>query len=136
MFETVEDPMADIYESFAERQIRRAQEDGLFDALPGMGEPLPDLDGTYDPAWWAKKWVDRQRRLDRAHAAVRDAHARLGRVWPLEDEAEVRRTVGALNAAIVAASEGLPEADRPDLIDPEEVVATWRAMAPARRRWR
>lgn len=46
--------------SLAEQRIKRAMEDGAFDDLPGKGEPLPDLDGTYDPKWWVKKFIERE----------------------------------------------------------------------------
>ncbi len=124
--------MNDLYESYAERQIRRAQEEGAFDRLPGAGRPLPDLDGTYDPAWWAKKWIERQRRLDRAQQAARRADRLLAQVWLLDDETQVRQKVAELNAAIRRASADLDEADRPDPLDPDDAVALWRTM----RRWR
>ena len=46
--------------SLADRRIREAMERGEFDDLPGAGEPIPDLEDSYDPDWWAKKWVQRQ----------------------------------------------------------------------------
>jgi hypothetical protein len=47
-------------ETLAERLIRQAIEAGEFDNLPGAGEPLPDLKGTYEPTWWVRKWMDRE----------------------------------------------------------------------------
>lgn len=45
----------------AENKIRQAIEEGRFDRLPGAGRPLPDLDEPYDPDWWVKKWIARER---------------------------------------------------------------------------
>ncbi|MDH3730775.1 MAG: DUF1992 domain-containing protein [Acidimicrobiia bacterium] len=47
-------------ESLVDRKIREAIEAGEFDDLPGAGEPLPDLDGTYEPTWWVRKWMKRE----------------------------------------------------------------------------
>ena len=50
----------EISETMVERKIREAVEQGLFDDLPGAGEPLPDLDGRYEPTWWVRKWMKRE----------------------------------------------------------------------------
>lgn len=47
--------------SLADRRIREAMEKGLFDDLPGAGKPILDLEGGYDPEWWTKQWVKRER---------------------------------------------------------------------------
>lgn len=39
-------------------------EAGEFDDLPGSGKPIPDLDRPYDPEWWAKKLIERERLRD------------------------------------------------------------------------
>ena len=55
--------MADVsdFESVADRQIREAMDRGEFDDLPGSGQPLPDAGAPYDPTWWAKRWIERNR---------------------------------------------------------------------------
>lgn len=128
------DSHTDVYESYAERQIRRAQADGAFDALPGAGRPLPDLDRPYDPAWWARKWAERQRHLDRAHAVARAAERALGEVWLLPDETAVVRRVAELNETLAEAAAGLPPTDRPVPIDVEQALRAWRSMEAGRRR--
>jgi hypothetical protein len=45
----------------AENLIRDAAERGELDGLPGAGKPLPGLDEPYDPDWWIKRWVRRER---------------------------------------------------------------------------
>lgn len=43
------------WESWIDRQIRRAEERGEFDDLPGAGRPIPDLDKPHDEMWWVKR---------------------------------------------------------------------------------
>ena len=49
------------WESWFEEQIRQAQEEGAFENLPGAGKPLPDLEESYDPDWWVKKLIRREK---------------------------------------------------------------------------
>lgn len=83
-----------------ERAIRKAQAAGQFDDLPGAGLPIPDLDLPYDPAWWARKWVERER----VDTEVRALAARLRREVPaavgLEERDEARARLEALNVEI------------------------------------
>jgi Domain of unknown function (DUF1992) len=53
-------------ELIADNRIRQAMEEGEFENLPGFGKPIPDIDEPYDPNWWAKQWMKRERR----HAAL------------------------------------------------------------------
>lgn len=48
-------------ELLAENRIQQAIEEGKFDALEGFGKPIPDIDELYDPDWWIKKWVRREK---------------------------------------------------------------------------
>src|SRR5262245_22253312 len=48
------------WESWVERQIREAMERGEFDDLPGVGQPLPNIDQPYDPMWWLKEKLRRE----------------------------------------------------------------------------
>lgn len=48
-------------EVLAENRIQQAVEEGKFDDLPGCGKPIPDIDDPYDPDWWIRKWVRRER---------------------------------------------------------------------------
>lgn len=47
-------------ELIADNRIRQAMEEGQFDNLPGLGQPIPDIDEPYDPMWWVKKWMKRE----------------------------------------------------------------------------
>jgi hypothetical protein len=48
-------------ELIADNRIRQAMEEGQFDDLPGLGKPIPDIDEPYDPMWWVKKWMKREK---------------------------------------------------------------------------
>lgn len=60
------------HETWVERKTREAVEAGEFDDPAGAGEPIPDLDRPYDPAWWARKWMERDRRRLDEEASRRD----------------------------------------------------------------
>jgi DnaJ homologue, subfamily C, member 28, conserved domain len=49
------------WESWVEQQIRAAQEEGLFDALPGHGQPLSGIDDPHDELWWLRAKLRRER---------------------------------------------------------------------------
>lgn len=124
------------YETAVERQIREAQERGAFDDLPGRGKPLPGLDGPFDENWWIRGFLRREglpadallptsvqlrKEIDRLPDTVR----------PLRDERLVRDAVDELNLRIVEHIR-FPSGPRVPIrtLDPEEVVARWRAERP------
>lgn len=111
---------------YVERQIRQAAERGEFDRLPGKGKPIPDLGETYDPAWWAKKYLRRQRALDRLAEVAAEAERRLDMIWMVTEEAEVRRMVAELNRRLDEANRDVPESDRRPLLAEDRVVSAWR----------
>ncbi len=45
--------------------------EGAFDNLPGEGKPIPGIDEPYDPLWWIKAWIRRERLAE----ALRLGHA-------------------------------------------------------------
>ncbi len=108
--------MEDRWESLAERLIREAAERGEFDDLPGGGQPIPGLDRPYDPAWWAKEWLRRTRLEDAADELRRRIRKEVPRLRAMGDREEAERRVAALNAAIEAVNEQLPEGERLDLV--------------------
>lgn len=126
-------PTPEMYEGLADRQIRKAMEQGEFDNLPGAGKPIPGLDRPYDPDWWARRYLERLRRQDAAHQQLRRIDADLGRVWDLTSEDEVRRQVGELNRRLEQVNAVLQPGERVDPFDPEGVVAVWRGMRRLRR---
>lgn len=48
------------WESFTERKIREAQSEGAFDALPGMGQPIPGIEKPLDENWWVRDKLRRE----------------------------------------------------------------------------
>jgi hypothetical protein len=127
---TQKKPAGKPWESFIEQQIREAMEAGAFDNLAGQGQPIPDLGIERDPLWWAKKLVEREKvsLTPPALALRRTVEQTLERLPRRRDEAEVRRTLAALNAEIrkvnATAAEGPPTNLAP--LDIEAVVSEWR----------
>ncbi len=95
------------FESFVDKQIRQAQENGAFDNLEGTGKPIPRGDGQDDELWWVKGYLQRENLSTDAllpeSLQLRKELERLpltliGLRW----EDSVRETLGELNARIVA----------------------------------
>jgi len=122
-------PPSESWESFTDRKIREAQEEGAFDALPGFGKPIPDLDGPDDPNWWVKKKLREERivLLPPILEARLDAEKTLAAIDSMASEQQVRRTLLALNERIrqahFSASDGPATGVRP--VDVDAVVAEW-----------
>jgi hypothetical protein len=121
------------WESWTERQIRAAQEAGEFDGLAASGKPIPDIDRPYDPLWWVKKLMEREKVsvLPRDLALRKRMETELAKLLELRCEALVRRRVEELNRDIartnaIAAAGGGAGLFR---IDADEVVAAWRQRA-------
>jgi len=121
------------WESWLEEQIRRAREDGAFDNLAGAGRPFSDLEVGYDPDWWVKKLVQRERVsvLPPALELLRKVESEMNKIWALGSEAEVRARVVSLNAEIARANARTAESPptRVGLLDPDAIVAQWRARS-------
>ena len=124
-------PPGKSWESWRDELIRLAHEEGAFDNLPGAGKPLADLGESYDPDWWVKKLVQREKVsiLPPALELLRKVEAEIQQIRTLSDEAAVRERIGALNAEIAAANaqaaEGPPTRLAP--LDLDTIVAEWRA---------
>jgi hypothetical protein len=122
-------PPSESWESFAERKIREAQEAGAFDALPGFGKPIPDLDGPDDPNWWVKKKLREEKLVlfPPILEARLDAEKTLAASESMTSEHQVRRSLLALNERIRKAhfsvADGPANGVRP--VDAEAVVAGW-----------
>lgn len=86
-------------------------EAGEFDDLPGAGKPLEDLDIVYDPAWWVRKWVRRERARDAADRLRRAVRAEMPSLTLRTDEG-ARERIAQLNEAIDAINPHLAEGDR------------------------
>lgn len=103
---------SDLRESSVERQIREAIERGDFDDLPGAGKPIEGIGVIYDPAWWAKGYVLRERARDRADEVRRAIRDELPRLRAAAADDEVRDRVAELNRMVDAVNEHLTGLDR------------------------
>jgi len=139
------------FESWVDKQIREATERGEFDNLPGAGKPIPGRGEPHDELWWVKGLMHRERLTG---SAALPTSLRLRKeledlpetVRGLPSERAVREAVTSLNDRI---TEWLRSPTEPfvriEPVDPEAVVAGWRAARPAppaptppaprRRRW-
>jgi len=124
------------WESWLEEQIRQAREDGAFDNLEGAGKPLPDLDQGYDPDWWVKKLIRREKVsvLPPALGLLRKVEVEMARIWTLRDEAEVRARVATLNSEISRANARISDgpASRLGVLDADAIVEEWRSRTRGR----
>jgi len=75
--------LAPTWESLVERKIREAQEQGLFDQLPGAGQPLAIESNPFAGEWalaykllkdagFAPPWIELQGEIEREAAAAAD----------------------------------------------------------------
>lgn len=100
------------YETFTDRLIREAIERGEFDDLPGAGKPLEGIGPVYDPEWWAKGFIGRERARSRADEIRRIIRDELPRLRAARDRAAAEERVAELNRMVDAANEHLPESSR------------------------
>ncbi|MEM9133164.1 MAG: DnaJ family domain-containing protein [Actinomycetota bacterium] len=116
-----------IVETIAERRIRQAREDGLFDDLPGRGKPIADLHRQRPPGWWGMRQVE----TERSKVAAEDLHDELrperAALWRLGTEAEVTARVAELNRRIAHHNRRHPLGPAP-AIDLDRTLATWRRL--------
>jgi Domain of unknown function (DUF1992) len=123
-------PPGVLWESWIDKQIRRAQERGEFHELPGSGEPLSDLGKPFDKMRWVKDKLRREglSYMSPSVALRKEAHDTLEAASSAASEAEVRRLIAGMNQRI-------REANRKGIhgpalmlvpIDAERVVREWR----------
>ena len=125
-------PAGKSWESWREELIRLAQEEGAFDNLAGAGQPFADLGEHYDPDWWVKKLIQREKvsMLPPALELLRKVEAKVQRIWTLSSEVAVRERVRALNAEIARANARVVEGPPTRLtqLDVDAMVAEWRRV--------
>ena len=127
-------------DGIVERQIRDAQQRGLFDNLPGAGRPLGDIGGPRDENWWLRQYLLREGVsgvpfLPPALALRKEAEDLPTVVAALDTEAKVRAVVARLNTRI---REALAKpADGPSMtlmeVDVERLILDWRLSRISRR---
>lgn len=124
------------WERWIERQISEAMERGEFDALPGAGRPIPDLDARRDEMAWIRDKLRRENAAPPPPPAIQiriDVDAALASLGALETETEVRSLVEHLNDRIRTVNRttvvGPPTSIGPMAL--EEVVERWHRLRAA-----
>jgi hypothetical protein len=117
-----------------ESLIRRAEDEGAFEDLPGRGRPLPHLDEAQDPQWWAKQLVRREQLslLPPTLEIRRKVERFLSQLPALRREEDVRERAADLDAEIrhmnARVTSGPPSMQAP--LDVEALVERWRRDRP------
>ena len=118
------------WDSWIEELIEQARVDGAFDDLEGKGQPIAGLDAPYDPDWWVKKLLEREKLsvLPPALEIRAKVERALDEIWRVRGEDEVRRRVAAINAEIVRVNRTAAEGPPTTLatLDVDAVLARWR----------
>lgn len=89
-------------EPWLESLLKKALAEGDVKNLEGHGKPLASLDGAYDPDWWLKDKMKREKltSMPREFELRRKVEAEKDALLAVKDEAEVRRRLAAINAEI------------------------------------
>ena len=90
------------YHDWIEELIREAEQAGEFAHHEGAGQPIPGVTDPYDPDWWVKKLLKREKLsiLPPALDLLKKVEAGLDAAWVARREDEVRTHVARLNAEI------------------------------------
>ena len=127
---TEQKPPGKSWDSWIEELIHQARAEGAFDELEGKGKPIPGLDAPYDPDWWVKKLLEREKLsvLPPALAVRAKVGRALEEIWRVRNEDEVRHRVTAINAEIVRANRTVIEGPPTNLapLEIDAVLAEWR----------
>lgn len=115
-----------------EEAIASAIERGEFDDLPGAGRPLDGLGGTYDPAWWAKRFVAREKAAEAGVELAAAIDRQMPRLLATATRAELTSAIDDWNTAITALNRNLEPADRLTLLDPATILRRWEALRSGR----
>jgi hypothetical protein len=122
-----------------EIQLQQAMRRGDFDDLPGAGKPIKDLHEAYDPNWWIRRKIERERLTGLGPPALtlRTENAALdAQLDALASERQVREVLDDFNSRVVAARrqlQGGPPVVTPTR-DVDATVAAWRERRETRQR--
>jgi len=136
---TAGQPTMEQHAAYVEISIQQAMRRGDFDNLEGAGKPLVGLNQTYDPNWWIRQKIERERLTGLGPPALtlRTEDATLDdRLDAAGSEAAVREILGDFNTRIVEARrqlQGGPPVVTPTR-DVDTEVAAWRERRIARLR--
>jgi len=124
-------PAGKSWETWIEELIHNARETGEFDDLEGAGKPIPGITDLYDPDWWVKKLLQREKLtvLPPALELLRKVEVGLAALWSVGNETDVRARVAALNTEIAKVNTRVVEGPPTRLasLDVDEIVSEWRA---------
>ena len=95
-------PRDESWEAWANRKLEEALEAGAFDHPEGQGEPLPGIEGPYDPLWWVRRKIEEEglNVLPPSLSARREAERALEAAFRLADERQFLAALDAVNAFI------------------------------------
>ena len=88
------------FDDLVERQINKGRREGLFDDLPGHGQPIADLDRPRKEGWWAINFAKTERARMREEDLKHRKRAVRYELRRAEVESEVVAIVEGVNAAI------------------------------------
>ena len=108
-----------------DRLIEQAKDEGLFDDLAGAGRPIPDIDRPYDPAWWARTWIERDGAQQRANGLRARLRREVPRALGAPTRDEARRRLEELNAVIAASNAKETSSDPIEQIEIERLLDSW-----------
>jgi hypothetical protein len=117
--------------------IQQAMRRGDFDDLPGAGKPLRGLQDAYDPNWWIRSKIERERLTGLGPPALtlRTEDAQLdARLDAAPSEEAVRTALLDFNARVIEARRQL-QGGPPVVTSPRDVeseVGRWRERRDAR----
>ena len=118
------------WETWIDKQIRRAQERGEFRELPGSGEPLADLGKPFDQTRWVKDKLRREglSYMSPSVSLRKEAHDAREAALRAVSESEVREIIADINDRIREANRKGIHGPSLMLIpfDVERVVRQWR----------
>lgn len=118
------------WKAWIDHAIHEAERDGQFDDLPGKGKPLPDLGEGYDPDWWTKKLIQREKVsvLPPALRIKARVAAELPRIRNLVREEDVRIALGKLNAEIGKVNRTVTAGPSTQIapLDADAILERWR----------
>jgi hypothetical protein len=124
---------------YVEIAIQQAMRRGEFDDLPGAGKPLEGLQQAYDPDWWIRRKIEREKLTGLGPPALtlRTEDAQLdARLDALHSEAAVREILTDFNKRVIGARRQLQGG--PPVVTPtrdiDEEIDRWRERREARRR--
>lgn len=123
-------------QEWVEAQIKRAQNAGEFDDLPGAGKPLKLAEG-HDPDWWVKDFIRREdveteALLPPAVQLRKEKQQVHEKVRGMRRESEVREYLADLNKRIrISIRDTTGPVVPTGPVDEGVVIAQWRMERPA-----